>query len=121
MGLGDLRRFEVQAQYAMVLSILATAPLVMAALMIARNYNHDLGQIVYGEGGSFLKMFLACVGTSGMVGAIGFVLGWCSAGQRRNDRPKQSWVGFFVGGFVVTIALIMMIAFVMLRLEQPLS
>lgn len=121
MGLSDLRRYDVQARYALALSLLSTAPLVVAGVMIARNYNHDLGQIVYGEGGAFLKVFLGCVGVSGVVGAIAFVLGWASAGQRRNDRPTQSWVGFFVGGLVMTIALIMMIAFIMLRLKQPMS
>ena len=48
---------------------------------------------------------------------VGFVLGWNSAGQRRNDKPMRSWVGFFVGGGVVTLDVVLMLAFYLLRLQ----
>ena len=119
MGLGRLRRYDVQASYACVLSLVSIVPLIAAVTVALLRYDHDLGQIIYGSKGFFLPAFGACVLLSVMPGAIGFVLGWSSAGQRRNDKPTRSWVGFFVGGAVLTFSLILLIAFLMLHLEQP--
>ena len=119
MGLGRLRRYDVKASYACVLSLVSIVPLIAAVTVALLRYDHDLGQIIYGSKGFFLPAFGACVLLSVMPGAIGFVLGWSSAGQRRNDKPTRSWVGFFVGGAVLTFSLILLIAFLMLHLEQP--
>ena len=119
MAFRSLRRYDVQASYAGVLAVLALVPFAGAAMLALRNYNSDLGQIVYGSGGSFLPMFLACVAVSAVPGTLGFFLGWNSAGQRRNEKPAWSWVGFFIGGMVLTFDFILLIAFWMLRLEKP--
>ena len=86
---------------------------------LLRNYNAELGQIVYRASGMFLPVFLACTFASLAPSTIGFLLGLNSAGQRRNDRSAQSWTGFFVGGTVTTINLILLLAYVMLRFPQP--
>jgi hypothetical protein len=94
-------------------------PFVGAGALLFRNYQHELGQIVFGSKGYFLPAFLACVLLSSAPAAVGFLLGWSSAGQRRNDKPLRSWVGFFVGGAVLTFDMILLVAFWMLRLQQP--
>ncbi len=119
MALRHLRRYDVQASYASVLSILSIVPFIGAALLAHRNYEHELGQIVYGAKGVFLPLFLGCVAVSMVPSAVGFFLGWNSAGQRRNEKPARSWVGFFIGGVVLTLDLILLIAFWMIRLERP--
>ncbi len=119
MGFGHLRRFDVQAGYACVLSLVSVVPFVGAATLAFRNYHHDLGQIVYGKEGFFMPAFAGCLLLSMAPSAVGMLLGWSSAGQRRNDRPVRSWVGFFVGGGVFTFDLILAIAFWMLRLQHP--
>lgn len=118
MGLSSLRRFDVQAKYAAVLAVASLVPFLGALILILRNYRHDLGQIVYGAQGSFLMIFAACVLLSAVPSGVGFLLGWSSAGQRRNDKPTHSWVGFFLGGSVLTFNLILLIAFYMLRWKQ---
>lgn len=119
MALRHLRRYDVQASYACVLSILSVVPFIVAVLLAHRNYVQELGQIVYGAKGLFLPLFLGCVAVSMAPSAIGFFLGWNSAGQRRNEKPARSWVGFFIGGAVLTFDLILLIAFWMIRLERP--
>ncbi|MGD2107994.1 MAG: hypothetical protein PVI86_01255 [Phycisphaerae bacterium] len=119
MALRHLRRYDIQARYAGVLSVLSLLPVAGAAVLAYRNYDHELGQIIYGSGGRFLPLFLGCVAVSLAPGAIGFFLGWSSAGQRRNEKPAWSWVGFFIGGLVLTLDLILLIAFWMLRLQKP--
>ncbi|MBI4718033.1 MAG: hypothetical protein HY763_09535 [Planctomycetes bacterium] len=119
MNLGRFRRYDVQASYAAVLSALAVAPLVGGLLLALRNYKPELGQIVYGARGYFVPAYFACIVASLLPGALGFVLGWSSAGQRRNDKPAHSWLGFFLGGGVVTLDIILVIAFLMLRFKPP--
>ena len=119
MGFSQLRRYDVQARYAMVFALISIVPALVAVALAARNYRHDLGQIVYGSEGSFLPLYLGCVALSALPGLIGFILGWNSSGQRRNDKPARSWIGFFVGGSVVTLDIVLLIAFWMLRLQQP--
>lgn len=118
MAFGHLRRFDVQASYACVLSLVSVVPFAGAAALALRNYSHELGQIVYGKEGMWLPAFAACLLLSMAPSAVGMLLGWSSAGQRRNDRPVRSWVGFFVGGGVFTFDLILSIAFWMLRLQH---
>ncbi len=119
MGFGQLRRFDVQAKFAVALSVGAVVPLMGALAIALRNYDHNLGQIVHGSRGLFLPMFLACVGSSLAAGVIGLALGLNSAGQRRNDKPKWSWTGFLVGSGVVTFDIILLIAYLMLKFKQP--
>lgn len=117
--LTQLRRYDIQARYAAVLAVLSTLPSIGAVGLAMRNYEHELGQIVYGEGGAFVPALLACVVAGVAPGGLAFLLGWSSVGQRRNDRPVQSWLGFFLGGAVITANVIVLIAFWMLRLQRP--
>jgi len=113
------RRFDVQASYALVLSLVSVLPCAAAAGVLLMKYDGTLGQIVYGAGGMVAPVFLLCVAVSLLSAFAGFLFGLSSAGQRRNDKSKQSWVGFFVGGTVCTLNVIMVIAFMMLRLVVP--
>lgn len=117
MALGSLRRFEVQARVSVILAVVSVVPLVIAAALVYRNYHAELRQIIYGAEGRFVPLFLGMVLCSLLPAFLGFVLGWNSAGQRRNDKPMRSWVGFFVGGGVVTLDIVLMWAFYVLRLQ----
>ena len=119
MAQSKLRRFDVQARYALALSIFSAVPCLAAVVVLMLKYDSALGQIVYGSGGMVVPAFLVCVILSLLPGFAGFLFGLSSAGQRRNDKGARSWIGFFVGGAVCTLDVILMIAFVMLRLEVP--
>ncbi len=117
MGLEKLRRYDVQATWAVACAAAAAAPFIAASYLAASRFDGVLGQIRYGAHGRFVPAFLACVALSGFLAALGFVLGLSSAGQRRNDKSRRSWTGFFLGGLIATLDLILMIAFIKLRLE----
>lgn len=118
MGFGSLRRYDVQARYGCALSIFSALPLLAGACLIWRNYDSLLGQIIY-QSRLYTPVLAACLLVSMAAGGLGCVFGFSSAGQRRNDKPVRSWVGFFVGGGVLTFDVILLIAFQMLRFEQP--
>lgn len=119
MKFSSLRRSDVQAKYAFVLALVSLVPFLGAAGLLLRNFRRDVGQIVYGSEGQFLPMLLGCLAFAAAPSALAFVFGWSSSGHRRNDRPGRSWFGFFVGGAVFTLCIIMALAFVMLRLKKP--
>lgn len=118
MGFGQLRRFDVQAKYALVLSIGSVLPFLGAVALVIRNYDHNLGHIVHGAKGFFLPIFLSCLGISAVAATIGSAFGVNSAGQQRNDKPASSWIGFILGSGIVTLDVILLIAYWMLRLTQ---
>lgn len=117
MGLSSLRRYDVQARYASVLSLSALLPTIGALVLIFRNYHHEVRQIIYGSG-SYVAVLLGCLAVSIALGGLGCLLGWNSAGQRRNDRSGLSWIGFSVGAASLTLDAILLLAFYMLRLSQ---
>ncbi len=117
--LGSLRRFEVQARVALWLAIVSLAPMFAAVWLALTRYDGQLGRIIYGAEGRFVPAFAGAVLASLLPAALGFLFGWSSAGQRRNDRSSSSWLGFFLGGSVATCDVILLLAFYMLRLERP--
>lgn len=117
MAFSRLRRFDVQAQYSLVLSIASTLPCIAGLWLVVGNYEPQLQQIVYGANGRFVPAFAGSMLVSSLPAALAFVFGWSSAGQRRNDKPLRSWLGFFLGGAVLTLNSVMVLAFLMLRLK----
>jgi len=117
--LSNLRRHDVQARYAFVLVMLSLPPCASALWLGWTRFDATLGRIIYGAGGRFLPAFMGCVLMSIAPAALGFILGISSAGQRRNDQSGRSWLAFFLGGTVLTVDLILLIAFYMLRLARP--
>lgn len=117
----NLRRYDVQATYAFALSLLSVAPFLGALVLAATRFDPVLAQIRYGSQGRFVGAFAACVLVSMAPSALAFVLGWNSAGQRRNDKQTRSWAGFFLGGFILTLNFILLLTFYKLRLEIPMG
>ena len=111
------RRYEVQAAWSIGLACISLGPMAGAAWLAWRNYDHQLGRIVFGSEGYFLLTFAGGVFVSGILAVIGFALGWNSAGQARNDRSGASWAGFFLGGSVLSANIILLLALYMLRLK----
>lgn len=119
MALPNLRRFDVQARYSLNLSLAALLPLGIAIYACLRNFAFEVREIQYGENSMFLLAFLACIGTAGTLAALGAILGFNSAEQRRNEANKKSWLGFFIGTAVVSLTIIVFAGFYILRLQIP--
>ena len=118
MDFPKLRRYDVQAGLACWLAVAAVIPFALAAWQISTRYDAVLGRVIYGSQGRFLVAFVSSVLLSLALSSLGFLLGWSSAGQRRNDKSGQSWLGFFVGGTILTFDLVLLVAFYLLRLER---
>ncbi len=117
--LDRLRRFEVQANWALCSAIVSLVPFFAAAWLAASRYDSTLGRIIYGAKGQFVLAFAVALVASVAPAAVGFLLGLNSASQRRNDQSSRSWTGFFLGGAILSADIVLLIAFYMLRLERP--
>jgi hypothetical protein len=116
--LQNLRRYEVQASYAVGLAIAAVVPFLAAAYLVYSRYDSDISRIIYGSQGKFVPAFATCALASLAAAGVACLLGWNSAGQRRNDRSSRSWLGFFLGGMLVTLNIVLLAAFWMLQLKK---
>ena len=116
MASKSLRRYDVQAKVSLIVSILAVIGCVGLVMLLLRNYDSGLGAIVYGGGSLYAPIIL--VGTAGtmLLSAIGLVLGFNSAGQRRNETQGRSWAGFFLGTAGLAGAIVCLAMFWFLRL-----
>jgi hypothetical protein len=112
-----LRRYETQAVWALGLALVSFGPACVAVFLALRNYNHQLGRIVYGGSGRFALLFAGSVIASAIIAFPGFVLGLSSAGKPRNDRSAVSWAGFFLGGLCLCGNIILLLAFYLLGLK----
>ena len=81
MGLRNLRRYDVQARYSLIISLAAALPLAAAAYGSWSKYDPDLRAIQYGSTGLFKAGFLACIAASAGLSLGGLGLGFSSAGQ----------------------------------------
>ncbi len=116
MAMPNLRRYDVQARYSITLSVLALLPLFAATAACLKNYGHELRAIQYGQHSVFLFAFLVCIGTAGLLSALGVIFGFNSAGQRRNDATRKSWLGFFIGTAVMSLSIVVFFGFYFLRM-----
>jgi hypothetical protein len=109
----SLRRYDVQARTSVVLSVASFVCFLGLTALVFRHPMLALKEkvIVYNPDGLRAPLTYAFGLLSLGLGAAGFGLGWNSAGQRRNDKPVHSWVGFFLGGGAITLTLILLFLF----------
>ena len=112
----NLRRYDNQATLSLILSAVSIVFAVGTALLVFRHFDLETKTIGYKPGGLRWILLMAFAGLSGMLSLLGLSLGANSAGQRRNDKQKQSWIGFFIGAFVLTVTIILL-AFFFIRGE----
>lgn len=115
--MASIRRFDVQARYSLWASLAAILPLVVSALASLSRYDTQLHAIKFGSTGLFKPAFFACLLVTGLLSVLGIGLGFNSAGQRRNNEQKKSWLGFFIGTGVLSLAIILFFAYWTLRLQ----
>jgi hypothetical protein len=83
--------------------------LVALAVLVFRHVDTKEWTITYGKTRG--QMVVGATGVTVLLALIGLGLGISSAGQRRNDRPMLSWIGFFVGAMVICLAFILWFLF----------
>ena len=106
----SLRRYESQALASVVLAIASCISLIGQALLVFRGINYSEWTILYGNPNRRYMVYCAAAVTL-LLGFSALGLGFNSAGQRRNERPQMSWVGFFLGVGVVCLATVFLYFF----------
>ena len=106
----SLRRYETQARMSLIVGILSSVCLLMLGYLVFRNADLTEWVIYYGQRwrGRAVQAMGALTVLSGIF-ALGFGLN--SAGQRRNTRPRESWLGFFLGAGVICFAIVLVFVF----------
>ena len=107
MAKGSMRRFDVQAKYAMFSSMAAILGVASLLVLILRNYRKLEVAVVYSGDSMFAPaVFVITAGTL-LLAATGAMMGLNSAGQKRNTNNKQSWIAFFVGTAMASFAVLL--------------
>jgi hypothetical protein len=89
-----------------ILACLGGLGVLGALMLLVRNFDgFETFWVSYNPKRPFMYvlgiMLMLAVGAGG----IGLLVGFNSAGQRRNELSRLAWVGFFVNAGIVTIAL----------------
>lgn len=104
----SLRRPDTQATVSLILSVSAVFFVIGLAVLVLQNYGGAKTDhiIWYSSNSMRFPAIAACTGLALLLGTLGLGLGFGSADARRNDRAKQSWLGFFIGAAAVTLAVV---------------
>jgi len=110
----SLRRFEDQAKASFLASLLSLFTFAgMAGVMgffLKRGLASQDFVFLYGPRGKMAVLLAAAVTL--LLSGAGFGFGLNSAGQRRNDRQRLSWIGFFLGALVLALTLVLVFVFI---------
>jgi hypothetical protein len=109
--MASLRRFDVQAKVALIISCAAFLGVIALIAVLGRNYNHGLRMIIYSPKSMFSPTIFVLTGMTFLLAGTGTVMGANSAGQRRNEKTKQSWAAFFVGAAAISFPIILFCGF----------
>lgn len=113
--MASLRRYDVQAKLALVISCVAFLGVGGLIGLIFRNFHREMGIIVYGTKSMFAPAVFLVTAATLLLGGIGAALGANSAGQRRNEHSKRSWAAFFIGAAAISLTIIVFFAFYLYR------
>ena len=115
MGKFSLRRYDTQAKVSVLISAVSFVSLLALTVFvftIDKGFRLiDKSQFVITYGPTRKILVLASGACTLLLAVIGFGLGLNSAGQRRNDKPTLSWIGFFLGAGVLCLALVLLFLF----------
>ena len=98
-------RPDSQARLSAVLSLLSCVTLAGLVFLMKRHL--DWKQMVISYGRTRGLIIQATFAVTLLLAASGTYVGWSSVGERRNDKPTLSWLGFFVGAAVISLAFIL--------------
>lgn len=110
MGI-DLKSYEGQARFSVLLAGAAALAAAGAAVFMARFYSAEYGIIIQSlTSRRALVILIPLLAGAGMA-AIGMILAFNGAGQKRNKQSGLSWLGFFLNAGVTTLALSLIVVF----------
>jgi hypothetical protein len=105
----NLRRYDEQARFGVILSLASVGSLLVLMFFVFRHLKWS-EWVIYGSP-TRQKLIYAAGALTMALATAGFGFGLNSAGQKRNDKPLLSWIGFFVGGAVLCLAIVILFFF----------
>ncbi len=121
MASKSLRRPDVQAKFSLILSILAGVGFVGMVVLFGLRYDAEFRAVTYGDKSLYAPVFLLGAAGTMLLSAVGLILGFNSAGQRRNELQKLSWISFFLGTAVLAGAAICLAMFWLWKNPMPMK
>lgn len=106
----SLRRYETQARVSTVIAAVSAVALLGLAFLVLRHMDFG-GQYVITYGPKRRMAVLGMGAVTMLLSAIAFGMGYSSAGQRRNEKPVLSWIGFFGGAGIFCLCALLLILF----------
>ena len=95
---------ESQALYSLAAAGVGALGVIAVLGLFVRNFQWAESELKFGAGSLAYYGYIAGVGLAGLGGLVGMILGFQSAGQKRNSLNRLSWLGFFASAALVTIA-----------------
>lgn len=103
--------FETHAKISVGLGALGAVAVVAVAAMLFQAFRPEDFEVVMAKGGMRFFAILGGVAVSLVCAVVGCLLGFTSAGQKRNAKNGLSWLGFFLNAGVIMLALCLFIFF----------
>ncbi len=103
--------YETQATWSVILGAVASLAMLAAAAAVLQKFQLDDFEIVLRAGGGRYYAILGAIGLAGAASLIGSLIGFSSAGHKRNKKSNLSWMGFFVNAVVMTLTLCLFVFF----------
>ncbi len=96
---------EKQAMLSVAAGAVGMVATLAAIAIIFRNFKWAEFSVVMAQQGKAYPLAMAAILVACLAGAVGFLTGFNSAGQRRNSKSNLSWAGFFLSAAVLTLAM----------------
>lgn len=114
MKLPNLRLYDTQAKFSLVLGLLSLLAAISMIYLVFRGFDSKQMAIYYnskvgfGQYRSLLVMgtTVVCV----LIGATGGIMGFNSLGQKRNNKQGLSWVGLMTGAISIAMSIVLFLA-----------
>ncbi len=111
----NLRRYDVQARVSVVVSSASALFVIATAVLVfwPGRVDWEAWTIAYRLGSARWLAVMGCGALAALLSLTGLSFGANSAGQRRNDKQTQSWIGFFAGAFCLTLTILLLVIFLL--------
>ncbi|MBK8268975.1 MAG: hypothetical protein IPK83_11990 [Planctomycetes bacterium] len=114
MKLPNLRLYDTQAKFSLVLGLLSLLAAISMIYLVFRGFDSKQMAIYYnGNEGIGKYRSLLVMGTTAicvLVGATGGIMGFNSLGQKRNSKQGLSWVGLMTGAISIAMSIVLLFA-----------
>ncbi|MFO0838749.1 MAG: hypothetical protein U1D55_09490 [Phycisphaerae bacterium] len=109
----NFRDYATQAQLSVYLAAIGGVSTLISVVLMARNFDRATFWIIYNARRPFVFVLLATIGLALLASGLGLLVGFMSAGQRRNPKSQLSWTGFFSSAAVLAVALSAAVFFIL--------